>query len=296
MSLHRKGDFIFPVELELKFDDGSTVHESWDGVDRWTRFTYVKKAELVSAEIDPQHRIWLDANFFNNSYVVANHGAASMKLSSYWVIAQELMAATKPGIFLGGLRLLLANKRTLLWSYLALVFVGAVGGASMHARIGPFLDHSLAAQKLAGSIDVAYYAELYMHANEHDTGSGPVTTALTLLSIILSFFFAAGIVYVFLSGEKPRLAGSRVFLEVLSTAAVCGDHRRADSWCAGMAAHGLSKVGGREICRGALRSSRRIDAGGGAAGRGASPHLVRSGRGVRRQARHGGRPAGAEEP
>jgi hypothetical protein len=92
VSLHRKGDFIFPVELELKFDDGSTVHESWDGVDRWTRFTYVKKAELVSAEIDPQHRIWLDANFFNNSYVVANHGAASMKLSSYWVIAQELIA------------------------------------------------------------------------------------------------------------------------------------------------------------------------------------------------------------
>jgi hypothetical protein len=116
------------------------------------------------------------------------------------------MAATKPGIFLGGLRLLLANKRTLLWSYLALLFVGLVGGASMHARIGPFLDHSLAAQKLAGGIDAGYYAELYMHANEHDPGSGPVTTALTLLSLVLSFFFAAGIVYVFLSGEKPRLA------------------------------------------------------------------------------------------
>jgi hypothetical protein len=92
VGLHRKGDFVFPVELELKFDDGSTVHENWDGVDRWTRYTYVKKAQLVSAEIDPQHRVWLDKDFFNNSYVVASHGAANLKLSSYWAIAQELIA------------------------------------------------------------------------------------------------------------------------------------------------------------------------------------------------------------
>jgi hypothetical protein len=92
VSLHRKGDFLFPVELELKFDDGSIVHENWDGVDRWTRYIYVKKAQLVSAEIDPQHRIWLDKDFFNNSYVVANHGAASWKLSSYWAVVQEMMA------------------------------------------------------------------------------------------------------------------------------------------------------------------------------------------------------------
>jgi hypothetical protein len=92
VSLHRKGDFIFPVTVEMKFDDGSTVHETWDGVDRWTRYTYTKKAQLVSAEIDPQHQIWLDRDFFNNSYVVAMHGAASMKISFYWVIAQQLMA------------------------------------------------------------------------------------------------------------------------------------------------------------------------------------------------------------
>jgi hypothetical protein len=76
----------------MKFDDGSVAHETWDGADRWTRYTYLKKARLVSAEIDPQHQIWLDRDFFNNSYVVPNHGAASLKLSSYWVIVQELIA------------------------------------------------------------------------------------------------------------------------------------------------------------------------------------------------------------
>jgi hypothetical protein len=92
VSLHRKGDFVLPVTVELKFDDGSKTYEHWDGVDRWTRYTYIKKAQLVSVEIDPQHQIWLDTNFFNNSYVVANHGAASAKVSSYWVIVQQLMA------------------------------------------------------------------------------------------------------------------------------------------------------------------------------------------------------------
>ncbi len=116
------------------------------------------------------------------------------------------MAATTPSVFLGGLRLLLANKRTLLWSYLALLVVGLIGGASVHARIGPFLDHSLAAQKLSAGIDISYYAELFQHANEHDPGTGPVTLALTLLSVLLAFFFAAGIIHVFLTSEKPRLA------------------------------------------------------------------------------------------
>ena len=92
VSLHRKGDFILPVTLQLKFDDGSTVYETWDGVDRWTRYSYVKKAQLVSAEIDPYHQIWLDTNFFNNSYVVKPHGAASIKLGSWWAIANQLVA------------------------------------------------------------------------------------------------------------------------------------------------------------------------------------------------------------
>ncbi len=92
VSLHRKGDFVFPVTVEIKFDDGSVVHEKWDGIDRWTRYTYVKKAQLVSAEIDPQHQIELDKDFFNNSYVVASHATATLKLSSYWTVAQQLIA------------------------------------------------------------------------------------------------------------------------------------------------------------------------------------------------------------
>jgi hypothetical protein len=90
--VHRKGDLVFPVTLEVRFSDGSKTREHWDGADRWIRYTYVKNAKVVSAEIDPDHQVLLDKNFFNNSYVVAAHGAASWKLANYWMFVEQFMA------------------------------------------------------------------------------------------------------------------------------------------------------------------------------------------------------------
>src|SRR5262252_2434325 len=60
VTVHRKSDFVMPVEVEVKFDNGEKVREHWDGLSRWTRFTYQKKAKIVSAEIDPNHTVQLD--------------------------------------------------------------------------------------------------------------------------------------------------------------------------------------------------------------------------------------------
>jgi hypothetical protein len=91
--IHRKGEFVFPVEIEIKFDDGSNVRERWDGKDRWTRFSYDKKAKLASAEVDPEHKIWLDVDFFNNSRLVGpGSGQARRKLGNYWMTLWEVVA------------------------------------------------------------------------------------------------------------------------------------------------------------------------------------------------------------
>jgi hypothetical protein len=92
VTVHRKGDFIFPVIVEVRFDDGSKVREFWDGEDRWTRFTYLKNAKITSAEVDPDHLVWLDKDFFNNSYVVASDAAATHKLANYWLFLHQLIA------------------------------------------------------------------------------------------------------------------------------------------------------------------------------------------------------------
>ncbi len=91
VTLHRKGDFVLPVTVEIHFDDGSKVREYWDGKDRWTRFTYLKKAKITSAEVDPDHVIWMDKDFYNNSYVVASDGTAARKLSNFWMFCYQLL-------------------------------------------------------------------------------------------------------------------------------------------------------------------------------------------------------------
>ncbi|HWR34408.1 MAG TPA: M1 family metallopeptidase [Clostridia bacterium] len=84
--VHRRGTFQFPVLLEVKFDNGETLREQWDGNDRWHKFSWEKKAKIVSAEIDPDHQVLLDKDEFNNSYVVKADRAATQKLTAYWQV------------------------------------------------------------------------------------------------------------------------------------------------------------------------------------------------------------------
>jgi len=85
--VHRRGDFVMPVHLEVKFDNGDVLHENWDGKDRWHRFRWTKNAKLVSAEVDYTHQLLLDKDSFNNSYRAEPNDSATRKITSYWMIA-----------------------------------------------------------------------------------------------------------------------------------------------------------------------------------------------------------------
>ena len=87
--LHRKEDFVFPVELEVKFDNGEKVREHWDGQNRWVKFQYEKKAKVESAEIDPDHKILIDRNNFNNSRTADPNPKPTRKLSNYWLFLTQ---------------------------------------------------------------------------------------------------------------------------------------------------------------------------------------------------------------
>jgi Peptidase family M1 domain len=90
--LQRKEDFVMPVEVEIKFDNGEKVREHWDGVSRWTKFTYEKKAKVESAEIDPDHKIQIDRNDFNNSYTEEANPKPARKLENYWMFLTQWVA------------------------------------------------------------------------------------------------------------------------------------------------------------------------------------------------------------
>jgi hypothetical protein len=92
VPIHRKGDFLFPVETEVRFDNGEAVREKWDGKDRWTRYVYLKKARIVSAEIDPDHKVLLDKDYFNNSQTAESDSGATHKLQTYLLFLTEFFS------------------------------------------------------------------------------------------------------------------------------------------------------------------------------------------------------------
>lgn len=89
VTLHRKDDFVMPVEVEIKFDNGEKIREHWDGQSRWIRLSYQKKAKVVSAELDPDHTVQIDRNNFNNTYVVEENPKPTFKLSNYWLFITQ---------------------------------------------------------------------------------------------------------------------------------------------------------------------------------------------------------------
>jgi hypothetical protein len=89
VALHRKEDFVLPVELEVKFSNGKKVREHWDGQSRWVKFEYEKKAKVESAEIDPDHKILIDRNQFNNSRTAEPNPKPARKLTNYWLFVTQ---------------------------------------------------------------------------------------------------------------------------------------------------------------------------------------------------------------
>jgi hypothetical protein len=89
VTVHRKEDFVMPIDVEVRFGNGEKVREHWDGQSRWTRFSYLKKAKVTSVEIDPGHTVQLDRNNFNNSFVVEPNPQPTYKISNYWLFMTQ---------------------------------------------------------------------------------------------------------------------------------------------------------------------------------------------------------------
>ncbi len=90
--IRRKEEFVIPVDVEIKFDNGDKVREHWDGQDRWVRYTYQKKAKIESVEVDPDHKIQLDRNNFNNSQTAEANRDPARKLTNYWTCLCQFCA------------------------------------------------------------------------------------------------------------------------------------------------------------------------------------------------------------
>ena len=86
--LYTKGEMIFPVDVEMVFEDGTTILEKWDGFDRRNTFNYTGDKKLVSVHIDPKQKIQLDLDLNNNSLTVAPRKMPLFKIAAkaiFWI-------------------------------------------------------------------------------------------------------------------------------------------------------------------------------------------------------------------
>jgi hypothetical protein len=87
-----------PVEIELKFADGTAQRLLWDdkGTGNWQRFVVERSSKLAEVRLDPDHKISLQPAVTNAQRLVGD-GAASLRAAariSWWT--QSLMQLVGP--------------------------------------------------------------------------------------------------------------------------------------------------------------------------------------------------------
>ena len=71
---------MVPVEIVIRFKDGSVERRQWDGEYRWVKYTFLRSSEIESVDIDPEKKYRLDVSFANNSWV----SKFQVELSTHW--------------------------------------------------------------------------------------------------------------------------------------------------------------------------------------------------------------------
>ncbi len=79
----REGDGIFPVEIEIIFENGETIIENWDGRYRWYKFQYDRPSRIRSATVDPEGELLFDINICNNSKTSDFSAKAFIQVNRY---------------------------------------------------------------------------------------------------------------------------------------------------------------------------------------------------------------------
>jgi hypothetical protein len=88
----REGEVIFPIDILIKFKNGEEKLEYWDGEARYVVYEYESESSVISAEVDPERKVWLDVNFLNNGKTVISSSAPVMKYSTrYFFWMQNLL-------------------------------------------------------------------------------------------------------------------------------------------------------------------------------------------------------------
>jgi hypothetical protein len=113
-----------------------------------------------------------------------------------------------PNLLARGFQLVLRNWPCVVWVYAVNLFFALLAAVPFATGLSSYLDHSLAAQKIAGTIDIASITELGLHIRNTSFFPMVMHTAgwVSLLQVLVLFFLFAGSLFVFVAAEPPMLS------------------------------------------------------------------------------------------
>lgn len=89
ITVRRAGDLQVPIVVAFKFAGRPVERRTWDGVARWTRFTFAYAERLEWVDVDPDRDIALDVSWLNNGRVVAADRRAPVAMTSRWLLVVQ---------------------------------------------------------------------------------------------------------------------------------------------------------------------------------------------------------------
>ncbi len=110
-----------------------------------------------------------------------------------------------PNLLAQGFQLVLRNWPCVVWVYAVNLLFALLAAVPFATGLGSYLDHSLAARKIAGTIDIASITELALHLRDTSFFPMAMHTAgwLGLFQMLALFFLFAGSMFVFVAAEPP---------------------------------------------------------------------------------------------
>jgi hypothetical protein len=134
-----------------------------------------------------------------------------------------------PNLLVQGFRIAWLHWPFVIWAYALNLGFGLLAGIPVAEGLSPFLDHSLAAQKIAGTINLSQLAELGLHLRATSLFEIATRTSawLNLLQVLLLFVLFAGTVFAYVAAEPPQLSvlmrgGVAYFWRFVRAAALAG--------------------------------------------------------------------------
>ncbi|MCU0256553.1 MAG: M1 family metallopeptidase [Vicinamibacterales bacterium] len=91
--VRRRGGFVFPVPIALKFEGRPVERVAWDGREPFARLVFDRPERLEWAEVDPDRTMLLDVDWLNNARRAEPDGRAAAKWASqWWALVQAVIA------------------------------------------------------------------------------------------------------------------------------------------------------------------------------------------------------------